>query len=900
LHALAVAHLLVGRPAEAIAVLESVSARGVADPDVLSDLAASYLARSEREGNSQDLPRALDTAERALAASPRHPEAHFNRALALEHLGLRQRAAQAWDEYLQIDESSDWASEVRERRARLASPGPRSLNLQRERDTWALVLMPAWADAHVQRDAAETQRAALAEQALGRIAENRADRLDEALLQHWRESRGAQRDALARGFVAYRDAFRLYEANRLPEAVPMFDDARTWLERARTPFSAWAAFHVGLADFYAGRHDASRDAFGLIVSNAEERGFLQLQARGLWMVGLVSVVQGEPAAAVPPYERALAAAEASRDPATVARIEALLAEALDSTGRRSEAWKHMARALAGLDDVDTPRRWQGIVLTAALACEDAGFQHAALTLHQAIGLAGGVQPADRAERMIHAVRLRAQLGDSAAATRDVAMAKREVDVVPDDGLKSRLLAELRMAEGEALLRDPAGGDATVAFDAAIALYRSSGNAFVAPEAHLGAARAHIQMGRLQPAEAHLRAALSGGSSPEGSNESERLALKERLRPIARELAAISAERDTSTAVAIWDEHLARLVDPDVPPSTKHRAGWVADRVAFIFLAREEGLLRFRVSERDIQMTNRPVGRNTLRRLGLGLRHALIGGAPLAASSPLAAELFDILLGDDFRDLPPNSLVVLVPDDVLEAVPFAALIDPRTGHRAVEAHPLIVAPSLRYAMRSSRFAFPGTALVVANPAITGEARRTYPNLRFAEAEGHEVAELWATRPLLGADATRDRILGDATSATLFHFAGHAVRARGTASALLLAGPGGDLLTLMDPTERRAFSQVRMAFLAACGSAVSAEADGSGVLGLTRPFLAAGVPTVVGTLWDVDDEASRALVIDFYRELRSGTSPGWALRAAQSRAIAASRGLSWAAFTVVGTG
>jgi CHAT domain-containing protein len=54
----------------------------------------------------------------------------------------------------------------------------------------------------------------------------------------------------------------------------------------------------------------------------------------------------------------------------------------------------------------------------------------------------------------------------------------------------------------------------------------------------------------------------------------------------------------------------------------------------------------------------------------------------------------------------------------------------------------------------------------------------------------------------------------------------------------------------------------------------------VLGLQRAFHAAGCANVVGSLWKVDDEATAALMAQFYHELRQNKrSPLEALREAQ---------------------
>jgi CHAT domain-containing protein len=70
------------------------------------------------------------------------------------------------------------------------------------------------------------------------------------------------------------------------------------------------------------------------------------------------------------------------------------------------------------------------------------------------------------------------------------------------------------------------------------------------------------------------------------------------------------------------------------------------------------------------------------------------------------------------------------------------------------------------------------------------------------------------------------------------------------------------------------------LSGCRTALGKELRGEGLMGLTRGFEAAGVPRVVGSLWQVEDRASAELMTRFYRAMwRSGASPSAALRAAQ---------------------
>ena len=84
---------------------------------------------------------------------------------------------------------------------------------------------------------------------------------------------------------------------------------------------------------------------------------------------------------------------------------------------------------------------------------------------------------------------------------------------------------------------------------------------------------------------------------------------------------------------------------------------------------------------------------------------------------------------------------------------------------------------------------------------------------------------------------------------------------------------------------------------------------GVIGITRAFVAAGAPTLVASLWKVDDHATRVLMQRFYARLLEGGTVGdatAALQGAMVSMIREERGgssplwsvLQWAAFVVYG--
>ncbi|MBQ7518027.1 MAG: CHAT domain-containing protein, partial [Bacteroidales bacterium] len=75
------------------------------------------------------------------------------------------------------------------------------------------------------------------------------------------------------------------------------------------------------------------------------------------------------------------------------------------------------------------------------------------------------------------------------------------------------------------------------------------------------------------------------------------------------------------------------------------------------------------------------------------------------------------------------------------------------------------------------------------------------------------------------------------------------------------------------------KTNLVVISACQSGIG-EVTGDGVLGLQRGFKKAGVQSIIMSLWDVDDEATRIMMTRFYESLSKGQKKYAAFRDAQS--------------------
>jgi CHAT domain-containing protein len=162
--------------------------------------------------------------------------------------------------------------------------------------------------------------------------------------------------------------------------------------------------------------------------------------------------------------------------------------------------------------------------------------------------------------------------------------------------------------------------------------------------------------------------------------------------------------------------------------------------------------------------------------------------------------------------------------------------------------------------------------------------------------------------MGSRATKTAFLDGIRVSQVVHYAGHAASSAEPpfAARLLFArdaitGESGALY--LHELSRRDLPRTRVVVLAACRTAAGRVSRVEGALSLARPFLAAGVPDVVASLWDIDDSVSRQFFVVFHRALLAEGDPDMALRKAQlvllkGEDATLAHPASWAAFICMG--
>jgi CHAT domain-containing protein/Tfp pilus assembly protein PilF len=251
-----------------------------------------------------------------------------------------------------------------------------------------------------------------------------------------------------------------------------------------------------------------------------------------------------------------------------------------------------------------------------------------------------------------------------------------------------------------------------------------------------------------------------------------------------------------------------------------------------------------------------------------------------------------------KDIKTKNLII-VPHGVLHKVPFAALSDGK--QYMADKYALSILPSasvVEYVVKK-RKAAKGSILTMANP------KTDYVPLDFAEVEGENISKLFPSREVYTLDkATESVAKSKSSNFNIIHFASHGQfnEKQPLQSGLLLA----------KDKENDGFLQVHEIFsldlknanlvtLSACETALSKIQGGDDLVGLSRGFIYAGTPSLLASLWEVDDKSTSILMESFYKNWLNGMSKPGALREAQlelKKIPQYSHPFYWAPFVMIG--
>jgi CHAT domain-containing protein len=227
-------------------------------------------------------------------------------------------------------------------------------------------------------------------------------------------------------------------------------------------------------------------------------------------------------------------------------------------------------------------------------------------------------------------------------------------------------------------------------------------------------------------------------------------------------------------------------------------------------------------------------------------------------------------------------LIIVPHDVLHYLPFHALVG-SDGRYLIEKYPVyyLSSASLLQFVKEKRKASGEKVLAFGNPDL-GDPEK---NLEFAELEAEEVKNVYPQATVfVKKEASEEKSKSLSPTYDILHFATHAQLDEDDplSSAVLLAREDKEDGRL---EVREIFGmelKANLVVLSGCETGLGKLSTGDELVGLTRAFIYAGTPSVVASLWSVDDSSTAQLMASFYRNLKT-MSKVEALRQAQLELI-----------------
>ncbi len=859
---------------------------------------------------------ALEAASRSLALSP-SPEARYNRALALEALHLDRQAALAWEEVEATDPDPGWAAEAARRRGALSrrngrAPDEAALEAmarkgdegaarelarafpQRARQMAGKELLESWSRALLAGQAAEADRLLGVAEVLARSLAKGGDPLPEETTTLLRRADLGLRERSARGFLGYADAFLLYRAFKNQQAIAALEACQRDLYRAGLPQALEAELYAAAAENNAGRPAAALVRISSVEDRLRDRTLPSLSALAAWIRALIAGRDDRPYDQLEEYRRCRALFERIGDLDRVAAVDSLLAQALQKLGRRREAWRIYLRAASAAPRVSEPYRRRTIWGQLAFFAQANGRFRSGLALQDEMMRAAAQQGDPNAvhESLLLRAALRSALGDEPGAKEDLETVRRQAPLIEETEDRERTEADLDRIEGT-LAADRTPAAALTLLDRAIDHYDRTGQGVLGGTSRAVRARARAEMGNLAGAEEDLATLIArgerGGSGwLDRASDEERYTFGREVRRTFEEMVRFQVfEAHRPWRAFSYAETGRELLAPHPPGAAQEnggtgvfeapglatlRAALPADTVLVEFAVFNDRTISWLIAQEGAASFVTTVAREELAHLAESLDPAR--GLSDAAWNEASARLFDLLLRPLYGRLGTERTLVVVPDGPLSGVPWSGLRDRKRNRYLIEDRAILVNPSLSFYLRalarsrqlSSAPAKTEKALIVGDPAFDFREWPAMKRLNEAAREAREIGALHGPNSIVltGEAATWEAFRTAAQEAGVIHLGMHAVLdpVDPFRSFLLFAdrGPRG-ARTLRDLTALK-LPKTRLAFLAACESAGEVD-EGEGVIGLARPFLAAGVPTVVGTLWNVEDRLTRSFTVGLYR-------------------------------------
>lgn len=930
---------------------------------------------------AQDTTLSLDHLDRAIQLDDSLLEARFNRALWYEYHHQPDRAKDEWRSYLERDPDSPWAEEARRSLTRLEEQKSSYLNKERDFDEFVVAAAEghaaaAWRMLSRNRDRSgnrivqrlideyleytESDKPVEAGARLGLLVlagrleqENARDRFTSDLAAYYSKATVAQRKMVAESRGLLKSAFKYYKNAGFEQAMRLCRQAGNLFAQAGDYCEA-AVAESWLAACCLRAPDIAQ-ALSIIERLTEfslRRSYRLLLAQSLSNQVDAQTSMGEFSKALDNADRSREIYESLQDVSGTLRIlqapvlmsqqfgdfhEAIgfglrgLDVAASFSPGPMEVWPFYAHLASNLNSVGRP-------VQALL------FAESALRLATE---AGAPMLKCRSYALLGLIYLKLNRYEDAVSNGDLALA--EERYVKDEQGKTDIIAHSTLILAHIHREIGDFSQALSYYDRAIEMHRQMNLLIYVAEANSGKLQTLIGLNDERAIEEQIKTSINLLEQDrlrilEDGNRNRYFDLAQSTYDIAADF-AYSRSNDTRVAFEYSEGSRARSLLDLMHAGGRVVAGREGPALRVKGLAQplnlaeiqrrlpercrvlqysvlENNLISWLISKHAVETTRQAVTVAELTEQVTAFVNAITKTTERNRQEELSERgqrLYQLLIAPIKAHLPADDVLFIIPDKVLNYVPFGALVCPESGRYFIEERAFEIAPSSTIMIRcSERVAkrvrrVDEKVLAVGNPTFDHARFPSLPDLPAASREAASVAALYNSSYLLtGQEAHVQNVKARMHEADVIHIASHHVadeRSPLQSRLLLASGAGGrygnadgtlSASQICDMTLGRA----PLVVLSACGTGIERYYRGEGAVGIARPFIEVGAPLVIASLWPVQSEQTSELMIDFHRQRKvEGLSTVRALRQSQldmlnSRDPDKRDPRAWAAFVTIG--
>lgn len=758
---------------------------------------------------------------------------------------------------------------------------------------------------------------------------------------------------LAIAHQSLQQGFELCVQSRFSEANESFTKAKQLFDKTHNiPEAIFAEHWVSYCYYQTAQAKQSIEISERLARDCEDKGYKWLLSLSFNLLGNDQADFNEYSKAVEYTQRSLQLSEQLSDPYGTQKNLVQLANEYKSLGNLHQSLLYIQRYLDLADNFWPGKRqmWRNYVM-AAMTLYTSGLYEAAAGFAQEAGQLGGEVVKDPSVTYLSHVRLGliyGKLHKYEEAFRSIQLGYEIGQSLPDKATGQSIMAYSALQRAHLHRQAGALQEARASYDEAIRLYDNLGLEFKRYDAHKGRLLCFIAQGDDLSAENELNLVLA-------------LFEKYRLKILEQRNKDIFFDAEQGTYDVAIDFQYTRLhngqkafeysetskarslldlLNNKAQPTLKINAphvilptaaqplnlaklqGQMPDHVQIIqYAVLDKRLLIWVISKSHFSTTEVMIPLEEIDRRVHKYLELISSGSPKKETElhQEAQSLYKLLIGSVEQFLDRNKLICIVSDKTLNRLPFVALVSPASGKYFINDYPVLYAPSSNVFTLCSKSGREKISrhverlLSVGNPSFDQSRYPSLSNLPAAEREAKEIASFYDARLLLtGTDVQKGVVMSEMRRADIIHFASHYVvdEQNPMLSKLFLAKTsskanqeaGNDILQPLDVYEMK-LPRARLVVLSACRTS-GEKGYGEGMVGMSRTFLAAGVPLVVASQWSVDSDATSKLMITFHKYRRQqGLSTVDALRRAQADMLG---GLEpryrhpyyWASFIVIG--